>query len=70
MRIAKIFPRDNYILVCLPVGEGGGGTTFFKTILPSEFDKFEFFNLGPTLHPPSPPDMGNDNDVIYDITAK
>lgn len=68
MRIPKIFPRDNYILVCLP--EGGGGPQPFKMILPSEFDKFEFFNLGPTLHPPSPPDMGNDNDVIYDITAK
>lgn len=49
---------------------GGDPQPFFKMILPSEFDKFEFFNLGPTLHPPSPPDMGNDNDVIYDITAK
>lgn len=68
MRIAKFFPRDNYILVCLPVR--GDPQPFFKQILPSEFDKFEFFNLGPTLHPPSPPDMGNDNDVIYDITAK
>lgn len=69
MRITKIFPRDNYILVCLPV-KGGGGTTFLKTILPSEFDKFTFFNLGPTTAPFPSPDMGNDNDVIYDITAK
>lgn len=39
-------------------------------ILLFEFDKFEFFNLGFIFYFFFFLDMGNDNDVIYDIIVK